>query len=66
MTNEQGFIMIGKRADALAKDSSVQKKNDGNTGQGRKRSGNKISIFARNFHSLRSITTPPTRRGCVG
>lgn len=26
MTNEQGFTMIGERADALAKDTSVQKK----------------------------------------
>ncbi len=26
MTNEQGFAMIGERADTLAKDSSVQKK----------------------------------------
>lgn len=26
MTNKQGFSMIGERADALAKDSSVQKK----------------------------------------
>ena len=26
MTNKQGFIMIGERADALAKDSNVQKK----------------------------------------
>ncbi len=26
MTNEQGFSMIGERANALAKDSNVQKK----------------------------------------
>lgn len=26
MTNEQGFSMIGERADALAKDTVVQKK----------------------------------------